>query len=406
MFIMRLSISYIFLSLAAGALAKKLVIPLKKLNKFGVENLGDFVSQSEILAQKYLSKPGASADSQSISHFALGSNGKAPFGLPISNYLNAQYYGEIQIGSPPQSFLVVFDTGSSNLWVPSKSCSSIACYFHSKYDNSVSQTYKQNGTDFEIRYGSGSIKGFVSNDLLNVGGVDIPGQDFAEATEEPGLAFIFGKFDGIFGLGYDNIAVNKIVPPFYSMINNNLVDSPVFSFYLNDNNNLGSGKESELIFGGYNSDLFTGDIHYAKVRRRGYWEVDLEEIRFGSDKVKLYNTGAAIDTGTSLIACPSVIADMINEKIGATKNFAGQYMVDCAKVPSLPDFSMTFAGKEFVLKASDYILNVQGQCMSGFMGLDIPEPLGPIWVVGDVFLRRFYTIYDMGNDRVGFANSI
>ena len=85
------------------------------------------------------------------------------------------------------------DTGSSNLWVPSKSCTSIACFLHSKYDSSASNTYKKNGTKFEIQYGSGSMEGFVSNDLLTIGDLQIPKQDFAEATKEPGLAFAFGK---------------------------------------------------------------------------------------------------------------------------------------------------------------------------------------------------------------------
>ncbi|PVV02233.1 hypothetical protein BB560_003321 [Smittium megazygosporum] len=402
---------HLFINLAlASALfysasAKTLSVPIKKVEPESLDYLQAFANQASYLKQKYLGNAQVSYQENNALPFSLEDPKTAPVGVPISNYLNAQYYGEISLGSPPQKFQVVFDTGSSNLWVPSSSCSSIACYFHSKYDNSKSSTFKGNGTLFEIRYGSGSVKGIISNDVLNVGGVDIKGLDFGEATEEPGLAFIFGKFDGIFGLGYDNIAVNRVVPPFYRMIQDNLLDKPMFSFYLNDANNNAS-PPSELTFGGYNDKLFKGDLHWADVRRKGYWEVDLESFQLGDTKVDTPGTGAAIDTGTSLIALPSDLADIINKQIGGKKNFAGQYIVDCATVPNLPDFSMTYGGKKFVLKGSDYVLNVQGQCMSGFMGLDIPPPLGPIWVVGDVLLRRYYTVYDMGNNRVGFADSI
>lgn len=202
------------------------------------------------------------------------------------------------------------DTGSSNLWVPSKSCGSIACYLHTTYDSDASSTYKSNGSEFEIRYGSGSLSGFVSQDTVEIGDLKILGQDFAEATEEPGLAFAFGRFDGIMGLGYDTISVNKMVPPFYQMINQGLIDEPIVSFYLSDTANE-DGDESEMMFGGIDDAHYTGSMTKIPLRRKAYWEVDLDAITFGDAVAELDDTGAILDTGTSLIALPSTLAELL-----------------------------------------------------------------------------------------------
>ncbi|KAF5387963.1 hypothetical protein D9615_000444 [Tricholomella constricta] len=298
--------------------------------------------------------------------------------VPLNNFMNAQYYSEITLGNPPQTFKVILDTGSSNLWIPSVKCTSIACFLHAKYDSSSSSTYKANGSEFSIQYGSGSMEGFVSQDVLRIGDLTIAKQDFAEAMKEPGLAFAFGKFDGILGLGYDTISVNHITPPFYNMINQGLLDEPIFSF------RIGSSAEDagEAVFGGIDKSAYTGEITYVPVRRRAYWEVELEKISFGDDELELENTGAAIDTGTSLIALPTDIAEMLNTQIGAKKTWNGQYQVDCSKVPSLPELSFTFAGKAYPLKGSDYILEVQGTCISAFTGMDINLPWGSLWIIG------------------------
>jgi len=325
---------------------------------------------------------------------------KGGHGVPLTNFMNAQYFTEVTIGSPPQTFKVILDTGSSNLWVPSTKCTSIACFLHTKYDSSASSTYKANGSEFSIQYGSGSMEGFVSNDLLTIGDLSLKGQDFAEATKEPGLAFAFGKFDGILGLGYDTISVNHITPPFYSMINQGLLDEPVFSFRIGTSEDDGG----EAIFGGVDASAYKGKIDYVPVRRKAYWEVELEKFSFGDDELELENTGAAIDTGTSLIVVPTDIAEMLNTQIGAKKSWNGQYQVDCAKVPSLPELSFWFAGKPYALQGSDYILNVQGTCISAFTGMDLNLPGGSLWIVGDVFLRKYYTVYDLGKDAVGFAS--
>ncbi|KZF21900.1 aspartic endopeptidase Pep2 [Xylona heveae TC161] len=323
--------------------------------------------------------------------------------VPISNFLNAQYFSEIAIGSPPQEFKVILDTGSSNLWVPSSECGSIACYLHKKYDSSASSTYKSNGSSFEIRYGSGSLSGFVSNDNVHIGDLKIKGQDFAEATSEPGLAFAFGRFDGILGLGYDTISVNKIVPPFYKMLEQDLLDEPVFAFYLSDTNN--GEAESEVVFGGVDKDHYTGKITKIPLRRKAYWEVELDSITFGDASAELDNTGAILDTGTSLIALPSTLAELLNKEIGAKKSFNGQYTVDCDRRDSLPPLTFTLTGHNFTIGPEDYILEVQGSCISSFMGMDFPEPVGPLAILGDAFLRKWYSIYDLGSHSVGLAKA-
>ncbi|KAF2799906.1 aspartyl proteinase [Melanomma pulvis-pyrius CBS 109.77] len=322
--------------------------------------------------------------------------------VPITNFLNAQYFSEISLGTPPQEFKVILDTGSSNLWVPSSECNSIACYLHTKFDSSASSTYKKNGSSFEIRYGSGELSGFVSQDTFQIGDLKVKNQDFAEATSEPGLAFAFGRFDGILGLGYDTISVNGIVPPFYNMIEQKLLDEPVFAFYLGDTN---AGEESEATFGGIDEKHYTGKLTKIPLRRKAYWEVDLDSITFGDATADLDNTGVILDTGTSLIALPSTIAELLNKEIGAKKSYNGQYTVECDTRDNLPDLTFTLTGHNFTIGPYDYILEVQGSCISAFMGMDFPEPVGPLAILGDAFLRRWYSVYDVGSNSVGLAKA-
>lgn len=109
------------------------------------------------------------------------------------------------------------------------------------------------------------------------------------------MAFAFGRFDGILGLGYDTISVNKIPPPFYNMIEQGKLDEPVFAFYLGN-----TDQQSEAIFGGVDKKHYKGDLIKLPVRRKAYWEVEFEAITFGDGTAELEKTGAIVDTGTSL----------------------------------------------------------------------------------------------------------
>jgi saccharopepsin len=361
--------------------------------------------------------------------------------VPLTNYLDAQYFGTVSLGTPPQHFKVVFDTGSANLWVPSKDCYSIACLRHAKYDRDASATFTKNGTAFSIRYGSGAVEGILSNDVLSIGEMRIPSQDFGETLKEPGLVFAFGQFDGIFGLGFKEIAVKGVLPPFYHMMNNKLIEKNLFSVWLGK---AGSSKlGGELLFGAIDPNHYEGEITYSPVVRKGYWEVNLEGAYLdpsAHSSESLWNSSAAeknandidddsyiltdesrtptpptiwtgpvgkaaIDTGTSLIAMPKKDAEALQKAIGATKGFGGTYTVPCDTLSSLPVFHFKIAGRDFPLHPSQYIIQNGGMCLSGFMGIDIPPPAGPIWIIGDIFLRAYYTIYDFDKMRVGFATS-
>merc|ERR1712203_675954 len=156
----------------------------------------------------------------------------------LTNYLDAQYYGPIDLGTPGQTFNVVFDTGSSNLWVPSKQCPiwEIACRTHNRYDSKKSSTYKEDGTDFEIQYGSGSMSGFQSIDTCCVAGVCVADQTFAEATHEP---------------------------VFNEMVDQGVVEEPIFSFWLNRNPDADLG--GVMVLGGSDPSLYTGEMTYVDV---------------------------------------------------------------------------------------------------------------------------------------------
>ena len=275
----------------------------------------------------------------------------------IKNYMDAQYFGEISIGTPAQNFTVIFDTGSSNLWVPSVHCkfTNLACLMHHKYDSKSSKSYEKDGTPFAIQYGTGSLDGYLSKDTVTVAGLSAEGQRFAEAINEPGITFVMAKFDGILGLAYPKIAVDGATPWFNTLIEQNKVDEPIFSFFLNRQ----AGQDGELYLGGMNKERYSGEVTWLPVTRQAYWQVAMDSVQVEKENVVSVCEGgcqAIVDSGTSLIAGPTEDIKKINKAIGALPFLNGEYVINCKKLDSMPDINFTLSGKTFTLTPRQYTL--------------------------------------------------
>lgn len=324
--------------------------------------------------------------------------------------MQVQYYGEIALGQPPQLFRVLFDTGSSDLWVPSARCRSwdIFCWLlPRKYDSRESKTYTEIGKPFAIKYLKGKVSGFLSADTLTIGYLEVKNQTFAEVVKQDAVTIYTDKYDGIFGLGFPRISKANVTPPFYHMVEQELVE-PVFSFYLNRKSLGGAG--SEVIFGSTDPSLYTGDFTYAHLLNRSWWQIHLDGLQVhGSANLCTYRCSAIVDTGTSYITGPSKIISQLHNSIGAKWSSTGFYIVDCYKIYSLPNVSFVISNKEFPLSPEDYIVKVKffwyTRCISIFTELNLPAT-GSVFILGDKFMSRYYTQFDMRNRRIGFAQAI
>jgi len=189
-------------------------------------------------------------------------------------------------------------------------------FTHNDVDNNNNNNnrYHSNGEKFTLPYGSGVCSGFLSQDDVSLGGIKANGLTFGEVTQQPGQVWSVAEFDGICGLGYPGIAVDKVTPPFDALMNAKVLDSNEFSFYLSTQH--GSDKAtSVLVLGGVDSTYFSGNFSYFPVQKfmfnQGYWLIHGDDIKVSGESTSacggLLSKSCAfvVDTGTSIITGPS-----------------------------------------------------------------------------------------------------
>ncbi|XP_076003298.1 pepsin A-like isoform X2 [Genypterus blacodes] len=315
--------------------------------------------------------------------------------LPLKYDPDLTYYGVVGIGTPPQFFKVLFDTGSTDMWVPSKSCTTSGCSNHAKFNSAASASFRAGSHPFSIAYNTGFAAGVTGYDTIKISDLYVEHQIFGLAEQE--AEFLeFVPFDGILGLAFSSLSHVKGRPVFYNMWAQGKITQNLFSIYLSS-----SVEGSVLIFGGTDPSYYTGGIKWVPVHRpSGFWNVEIESITINGNTVACSGgCEAVVDSGTSAIIGNGEDINNINGWLGAYTDQNGEAAVSCGNTKLMPDIVFNIHRYSFSLPASAYVTKSASGCRTGFFGPGT-------WILGDVFMRQFYTVFDIGNNRVGFAQAV
>mmetsp|Transcript_14803 Transcript_14803/g.33318 ORF Transcript_14803/g.33318 Transcript_14803/m.33318 type:complete len:408 (+) Transcript_14803:117-1340(+) len=319
----------------------------------------------------------------------------------------SEYFGKIAIGTPPQEFTVVFDTGSGNLLIPSKQCSDPACTSHKLFDVSRSSTATeiafadhpdqavQEDGDRDvvtITFGTGEVSGVYVKDQICLGNI-CTRANFVAATEESDEPFSIVPFDGIFGLSLPEMSEGPKFNMLDCMIQDKVLKSGLFAVFFAASD----AQESEITFGEFRRDLLQGDLFWVPVSNPGYWQVAMDDISIAGEPQHYChgNCQVAIDTGTTLMAGPTDIVNALMEKLDVAN--------DCSNLHKLPVLGFKVGDSVLHLSPDDYVDRDDDGCSLALMAMEIPPPKGPLFIFGDPFLRKYYTVFDRSELRVGFG---
>ncbi|WKY12359.1 hypothetical protein Q1695_003718 [Nippostrongylus brasiliensis] len=358
----------------------------------------------------------------------------------VNDYEDEEYIGNITIGTPEQQFQVILDTGSANLWIPDSTCGTgqescsdancqgaltcevlckdqsccnsahvNACKGKNMFTSSKSTTYIANGQTWSIQYGTGSAVGFLGEDTVRFGGIGtnqlaVPKTVFGQATS---LAAFFADqpIDGILGLAFKTIAVDGVTPPFINAVDQGLVDQPIFTVFLEHVGAQDNVYGGVYTYGGLDTTNCGPVLAYQPLSSATYYQFKLDAVASGS-----YSSSkgwqSISDTGTSLIAAPTAIANAIGQASGGTYDENDEvFYIDCAATPSL---DLTIGGNKYTINSKNFVIpsgDQDGRCILSIFGMNT-FGFGPAWILGDPFIRQYCNVYDVGQHRIGFANSL
>ncbi|KAI0865274.1 eukaryotic aspartyl protease [Xylaria cubensis] len=331
---------------------------------------------------------------------------------------DTEYLVQVSIGTPAQNLMLDFDTGSADLWVFSTSLSSSLQKNHNVFDPTSSSTYKAlSGESWNISYGDGSTaSGTCGSDVLNVGGLNVTGQTVELATKLS-TQFAQGTGDGLLGLAFSSInTVTKngqsdpAPTPVENMISQGVIpaDASLFTsaFYSERDN-----EDSFYTFGYVEQDLVSSsgaDIVYTDIdNSEGFWMFNSESYVLNGTTSQQSGNKAIADTGTTLALVSDEVCEALYKQIpGATYDSTQQGYIFPTSVTAddLPDFSVAVGDTQFVLQKESLAFALADD--SHWYGGVQSRGTNPFDILGDVFLRNIYAIWDLGNTRFGAVPKI
>jgi len=324
-------------------------------------------------------------------------------------------FGQLRVGTPPQTFNVAIDTGSSNLLLTSDDCRSMGCLSHKSFsarDSSTAQSIpsKTRGKDatpetvlLDISTGQAEGELLMDSVCLGVEGDVCAMTGLVQMTKMSEAPFSMFPYDGILGVGMPQGSLEKNFNFIGNLAQQGALKRDRFSVWLANENDT---ESSEIVFGEVAEDRLASEILWMPVSRldTGMWQTTMDDFTIDDAFSGLCGTvgcQAAFDTGTNAIAAPEhMVAALVS---------ALNIQQDCSTYDSLPTLGFSFQGSIHNLDKRDYVKRVvtdQGvQCYHQFLPLNLAGPKKDLILLGDPFMKKYCTVFDRESLKVGLALS-